>query len=107
MADINQLVLSGRLTSDPQLHYINRNNEKVAVCNFSIASEDPHGRTSFISIIVWRQYGEAAANYLESGQDVTIVGKLYSRKDPKSSRTFIEVHASEIKYGNKPGVIHE
>ncbi|WP_332633582.1 MULTISPECIES: single-stranded DNA-binding protein [Halalkalibacter] len=107
MSDINNLVLSGRLTDDPQLYYVKKGNEQVPVCNFSVASEDKFGRTSFIPVIVWRNYGESVANYLEKGQEVIVSGAIYSRKDKKTGRTFVEVHANEVKYGNKPGVTHD
>lgn len=102
MADINNVVLSGRLTDEPQLHYINRNGESIAVCRFVLATEDGHGRTSFIPVIIWRNYAEAVANYVSKGQEVTVVGKLQSRQDKEKTRTFIEIHAQEVKYGAKP-----
>jgi len=102
MADINTIALSGRLTNEPDLHYINRNENSVAVCRFVLATTDPHKRTSFIPIIVWRNYAEAVANYVSKGQAVTVVGKIQSRQHKEKTRTFIEIHASEIKYGNKP-----
>ena len=107
MSDINTVVLSGRLTADPKLHYVKKGNEQVPVCNFSIASEDKYGRTSFIPVIVWRNYGESVANYIEKGQEVIVSGSIYSRHDAKTSRTFIELHANEVKYGNKAGVNHD
>jgi single stranded DNA-binding protein len=104
MADINNVVLSGRLTNDPELHYINKgnNSEKVAVCRFTVATEDPFGKKSYIPIIIWRNYAEAVANYLIKGQEATVTGKVQSRQDKEKKRTFIELHASEVKYGPKP-----
>lgn len=101
MADINNIVLSGRLTADPELHYIEKGQAQVAVCRFFLATEDPYGKTSFIPVIVWRNYAESVANYLSKGQEATIVGKIQSRQDKESKRTFIEIYANEVKYGPK------
>lgn len=97
------MVLSGRLTDEPKLHYIKKSNgENIAVCNFILATEDVHGRTSFIPVLVWRNYGESVANYVSKGQEVTVIGKIQSRENKEKTRTFIEIHASEVKYGAKP-----
>ncbi|OIJ09476.1 hypothetical protein BKP35_16345 [Anaerobacillus arseniciselenatis] len=98
---MNNIVLSGRLTADPELKYIDKGQSKVAVCRFFLATEDPYGKTSFIPIIVWRNYAEAVANYLTKGQEATVVGKIQSRQDKENNRTFIEIYANEVKYGPK------
>lgn len=104
MADINSVVLSGRLTDEPKLHYVQRNtDESVAVCRFVLATEDTYGRTSFIPVIIWRHYAEAVANYVSKGQEVIVVGKIQSRQDKEKTRTFIEIHAQEVKFGAKSG----
>ncbi len=104
MIDINRVVLSGRLVADPTLHYTEK---QIAVCQFTIASsreyESKQG-TDFIPIIVWRNYAERCANNLEKGQEVFVEGKLHSRtaNHKGSTRTFIEVHANQVKFGAKP-----
>ncbi|MCM3715481.1 single-stranded DNA-binding protein [Alkalihalobacillus oceani] len=100
--DLNQIVISGRLTQEPVLHYVAKGENKIPVANFSIAT-DNFGKTSYIPIIVWQNYAESCANYLEKGQEVFVTGRLYSRVDTKSKRSFLEVHATLIKFGNKAG----
>lgn len=108
MADINTIVLSGRLVANPDLHYVGE--PKVAVCRFSIASdrvyEGKQGqkKTDFTTIIVWRAYGERCANNLSKGQEVTVSGKLQSRNIERSGikYTVNEIHADHIKFGAKP-----
>jgi single-stranded DNA-binding protein len=53
-------------------------------------------------VIVWRNYAEAVANFLKKGQEATVTGKIQSRQDKERKRTFIELHANEVKYGPKP-----
>jgi single-stranded DNA-binding protein len=103
VADTNNVVLSGRLTDHPELHYIKKGSgNQVAVCRFTLATEDPFGKVSYIPVIVWRNYAEAVANFLERGQEATVTAKIQSRQDKETKRTFIELHASEVKCGPKP-----
>ncbi|WP_078557268.1 single-stranded DNA-binding protein [Bacillus alkalicellulosilyticus] len=105
MGDINRCIVSGRLVKNPTLYYIERNNEQVAVCQFSIASDRGHRKNpNYIDIVVWREYGESCANHLVAGQEVTVDGKIVTRFriDNGKNIKITELHAEEVKFGQKP-----
>ena len=76
---INNVVLVGRLTRDPELRYTPSN---VAVATFSLAvnrnfkNQAGNREADFISCIMWRQQAENFANWLKKGALVGITGRI-------------------------------
>jgi len=79
---INNVVLVGRLTRDPELRYTPSN---VAVATFSLAvnrnfkNQAGDYEADFISCIMWRQQAENFANWLKRGALVGITGRIQTR----------------------------
>lgn len=79
---INNVVLVGRLTRDPELRYTPSN---VAVATFSLAvnrnfkNQAGDYEADFISCIMWRQPAENFANWLKKGALVGITGRIQTR----------------------------
>lgn len=79
---INNVVLVGRLTKDPELRYTPSN---VAVASFSLAvnrnfkNQAGDREADFISCIMWRQQAENFANWLKKGALVGITGRIQTR----------------------------
>ena len=79
---INNVVLIGRLTRDPELRYTPSN---VAVTTFSLAvnrnfkNQAGDYEADFISCIMWRQQAENFANWLKKGALVGITGRIQTR----------------------------
>lgn len=86
---MNNVVLIGRLTRDPELRYIP--NSGTAVSTFSLAvdkglSKDKKQEmesqnkptADFVNIVVWGKMGENCANYLKKGRLVGVQGRLQS-----------------------------
>jgi single-strand DNA-binding protein len=114
MADINQVVLVGRLTRDAELKYTNTG---TAVCKMSIAinrrrkSNDQWiDEASFFDIVLWGKMGEALSQYLVKGKQVGVVGELRQNKWEQDGqpRSKVEVVASTLQLlggrsgGSKP-----
>ncbi len=102
MADINQVVLVGRLTRDAELKYTNTG---TAVCKMSIAvnrrrksNDEWINEASFFDIVLWGKIGEALSQYLVKGKQVGIVGELRQNKWEQDGkpRSKVEVVASNI-----------
>lgn len=85
---MNNVVLIGRLTRDPELRYIPSG---TAICTFSLAVDKGLSRdkkqemesknqptADFINIIVWGKIGENCANFLAKGRLVGIQGRIQS-----------------------------
>lgn len=68
---INNVVLVGRTTKDPELRYTPSN---VAVATFSLAVnrtfKDANGEreADFINCVIWRQQAEHLANWAKKGR---------------------------------------
>lgn len=82
---LNKVTLIGRLGKDPETRLM-PNGE--AVCNFSVATseswKDQSGqrqeRTEWHNITMYRRLAEIAGQYLKTGSQVYLEGKIQSRK---------------------------
>lgn len=79
---INNCVLVGRTTKDPELRYTPSN---VAVATFSLAVnrnfKDANGEreADFINCVIWRQQAENLANWAKKGALIGITGRIQTR----------------------------
>ena len=109
---MNNVVLIGRLTRDPELRYIP--NSGNAVCNFTLAISKGLSKekeqevkakgqqvADFIRIVVWGKSAENCANYLAKGRLVAVQGRIqtssYDDKDGKRIYTF-DVVANNVEF---------
>lgn len=77
---MNKLILTGRLTKDPELRYTP--GKGTAVTNFSMAVDDGFGdnkKTYFFNVVVWGKSAETVAQYTSKGSKVLVNGKLTNR----------------------------
>lgn len=99
---INQVVLIGRLTRDPELRYTQSG---IAVTHFTIAvdriSSDENKKTDFIDIVAWRGLAETCAEHLSKGRLVAVTGRLevetYETKDGQRRRS-ARVVAEQVRF---------
>ena len=102
---MNNVVLVGRLTRDPELKYIPGNG--TAVANFAIAvdreftGKDGKKETDFIDIQVWGKSAENCANYIGKGSLVAIQGSIrvdsYQDQDG-NNRKITRVNANRVQF---------
>ena len=102
MADLNHVVLIGRLTRDAELKSIASGQ---AVCKFSIAvnrrrknGDQWEDEASFFDITLWGKQGEALNQYLLKGKQVGVDGELRQDRwqQDGQSRSKIEIVANNI-----------
>lgn len=76
---LNQIVLQGRLTADPEIRQTQNN---VSVTTFTLAVNRDHNKeeTDFVSCVAWRQTAEFISKYFQKGQLMLAKGSLQSRK---------------------------
>jgi len=102
MADINHVMLLGRLTRDAELKYTSAG---MAVCKFSVAVnrrkkegdqwvEEAH----FFDIVLWGRSGEAINQYLVKGKQVAIEGELRQNRweQDGQARSKVEIMANNV-----------
>ena len=99
----NLVVLTGRLTADPELRYTANN---TAVTSFSIAvsrryKAGEQSEADFINIVAWRQTAEFVTKYFTKGSMIGIEGSIqtrrYTDKEGKN-RTAFEVVANNVQF---------
>ena len=86
---MNKVMLTGRLTRDPELRYTTSN---VPVCEFTIATNRPVTRdgerkADFITCIAWRGLAENLSNYQRKGNLVGVVGSMRTDTFDKADGT--------------------
>ena len=106
---LNQVVLIGRLTRDPELRYTPGNG--VPVATFTIAVDRPFTNqegtrdTDFVPIVTWRKLAENCANYLRKGRLVAVTGRLQIRSYEDSQgvrRKAVDVVADDVRFLERP-----
>lgn len=83
---INKVMVTGRLTRDPELRYMGEN---VPMVSMSVAVDDGFGdkrKTYFFNAVAWRVTAEYVAKYAHKGDLVAITGKLQERKWEKDGQ---------------------
>lgn len=105
MNDLNYVLISGRLISNPVVKEVNNTN----VCKFVIAinknikkQDNTIERTVFVDVDVWGKNALACGNYLNKGREVRIIGSInqsswLSSDGEKKSHFFIT--ADKIEFG--------
>jgi single-strand DNA-binding protein len=111
MSNINSVVLTGNLTSDPDLRELESGTK---VCNMRIAVNGRR-RTAegawvdtvdFFNIGVFGAQAENCDSYLSRGRPIAVQGRLDWRETGKDSerREYVKVIAEAVQFlGSKPG----
>lgn len=82
---MNNVILIGRLTSDPEL----KQNEKYTQCKFTLAVNRVKEGTDFINCIAWNKQAEAINKYLKKGSQVAIEGRIQTGSyDGKNGKVY-------------------
>lgn len=108
---INSAVITGRLTRDPELRYLQSG---TGVCNITLAvdkglSKDKQEEmkaqgkptADFINVVVWGKLAETVANYTSKGQMIGVQGRIqsgqYQDKDGKTVYT-TDINAYQVQF---------
>lgn len=102
---MNNVVLVGRLTRDPELRYIPGSG--TAISQFAIAvdreftGKDGKKETDFIDIQVWGKMAENCANYIAKGSLVAIQGSIRIesyQNQAGEKRKATKINASRVQF---------
>lgn len=102
---INQVILMGRLTRDPEQRTTSTG--KIIV-SFSIAVDrgGQDDTADFFNINAWEKLGELVMQYLTKGRRVLVQGRLrqdrWDDKDSGKKQSRIEVTASDVTFLDGP-----
>jgi len=103
VSDINSVILTGRLTRDPELKYTPSGKAR---CVFRIASNHSYKDASgtlkedpaFVRVVCWDGVAESTANHRAKGDGVAVAGRLrtYPITDDDGERMITEINAKEV-----------
>lgn len=105
---LNQVVLIGRLTKDPELRYTPSG---VAVTQFTLAVDRPftnqegEREADFIPVVVWKAVAENVANYVKKGHQVAVTGRIQVRnyENNEGRRVYVtEVIGQNVQFLTTP-----
>lgn len=87
---MNKVIITGRLTKEPEVRYSQTENGNMAIARYTLASDrkfkkDGEQNADFISCIAFGKSGEFAEKYLHKGTKIAVVGRIqtgsYTNKD--------------------------
>jgi single-strand DNA-binding protein len=101
---INQVILVGRLTKDPELRYTA---DGTAVANVTLAvsrnfrNADGMIDTDFVNCTLWKRVAENTANYCRKGSIIGVTGRIQTRnyENQDGKRVYVtEVVAESVRF---------
>lgn len=102
---INQVILMGRLTRDPEMR---TTTSGKSIASFSIAVDrgGQDDQADFFDVTAWEKLGELVNQYLSKGRRCLVQGRLrqdsWDDKETGKKRTRIEVVATDVTFLDGP-----
>jgi len=107
---VNNVVISGNLTKDPEVRVLSDREKPVTVANFTLANNEPKkdGKTAFVRVTAFGRTAEVVGDYLSKGQPVIVIGSLKQNsfentEGQKVNYSYIQADSVQMfpKNGNK------
>lgn len=95
--NINIVVLTGRLTVDPELRTTTTGK---SVCSFQIAVNEGN-TTHFLTVVTWEKTAEFVSKYFSKGKPIALNGRIQTRSYTDKNgqkRTAFEILASNVEF---------
>ena len=100
---MNKVILTGRLSRDPDLKTCNSGTE---VCNFTVAvdrfaKKGDEKQADFIDCVAWSKTGNFVNTYFHKGDGIVVTGRMESRKwtdKDGNKRTSWEVQCDNVEF---------
>ena len=81
---MNNIVLIGRITKDPELKYTNNGKGNT---RFTLAVQRNKDETDFINCVAWEKTAENTAEYFKKGSQIAVQGSIRTGSYEKDGRT--------------------
>ena len=102
---INQVILMGRLTRDPEMR-TTASGKHVSSFGLAVDRQGQEGQADFFDVIAWEKTGELVNQYLSKGRRCLIQGRLrqdsWEDKDTGKKRNRVEVVAFDVTFLDGP-----
>lgn len=98
---INNVVLVGRITRDPELRYTPQQNQAVATFSLAVNRQFKNANgereADFINCVIWRQQAENLANWAKKGTLIGLTGRIQTRnyENQQGQRVYITEVAAD------------
>jgi len=102
---INQVILMGRLTRDPETR---TTSSGKTIASFSLAVDrgGQEDQADFFDVTAWEKLGELVAQYLSKGRRCLVQGRLrqdsWDDKETGKKRSKVEVVATDVTFLDGP-----
>jgi single-strand DNA-binding protein len=111
MQNVNTVVITGNLTRDPELRYLQESNE--CFCRMRVAvngrRKDAQSgqwvdRPNYFDVAVWGEHAQTCANYLLKGRGIAVAGRLQWHEwvAAGTRREGVEIVASRVQFLGSP-----
>lgn len=102
---INQVILLGRLTRDPEQR-TTASGKNVVSFSIAVDRQSQDDQADFFNITAWDKLGDLVMQYLSKGRRVLVQGRLrqdsWEDKDTGKRQSRIEVTASDVTFLDGP-----
>lgn len=102
---INQVILMGRLTRDPEQR-TTTTGKSIASFGIAVDRLGQDDSADFFDVTAWEKLGDLAVQYLSKGRRVLVQGRLrqdsWDDKDTGKRRSRVEVVATDITFLDGP-----
>jgi single-strand DNA-binding protein len=102
---INQVILMGRLTRDPETR-TTPSGKTVTSFSLAVDRQTQDDQADFFDVTAWEKTGELVAQYVTKGRRVLVQGRLrqdsWDDKDTGKKRSKVEVVAFDVTFLDGP-----
>lgn len=102
---INQVILMGRLTRDPEQR-TTASGRTVVSFSLAVDRQTQDDQADFFDVTAWEKLGELVMQYLAKGRRVLVQGRLrqdsWEDKETGKKRSRVEVVASDVTFLDGP-----
>lgn len=100
---MNNIIIHGRLSQDPEIKTIQVKDNDVKVCNFSVAVDKFGEGANFFRCQAWRKTAEMVDKHFHKGKEIIVQGSMEMdvvEKDDEK-RTYWTLNAARIEFCGK------
>jgi single-strand DNA-binding protein len=102
---INQVILMGRLTRDPETR-TTPSGKTVTTFSLAVDRQGADDQADFFDVTAWEKTGELVAQYLTKGRRTLVQGRLrydsWDDKETGKKRSKVEVVANDVTFLDGP-----
>jgi single-strand DNA-binding protein len=104
---VNLWIGTGRLTSDPEIRYVQTGDKTSPKATFSVAINEGHGEkqhTEYVDCFAWDRLAETIGEYARKGRLVLVSGQLRRESYVKDGKTLhkTRVRAVSCEFLDRP-----